>query len=350
MSERVKASELVKSLKPRAPGEIESHLRKSIRDLTRANSHLREKLGDRKELANSIAAAVTSEPALPRCHVSRSSKLKPRVWAVLKLSDWHIGEVVEANETEGFNEFSWAIAQARIYRIAQDFIKWVETQRNAYIIDDCAILGEGDYISGDIHLELQVTNEFPLPVQTAKAGLLLGEVLRIVASHFKQVHVKLVGADNHGRLVRKPQAKQKTSNSMSFLVHTIAQARCDRCSNIDFEIAEGMKLHTEINGAKFLIEHGDTVKGWAGLPFYGFQRSIGKEAARRMNSDLGFHYWSTAHFHTPFFMENRHIGNGSLSGTSEFDHSQGRHSAPCQVAFLVHPEHRIFNIVPFTAV
>jgi hypothetical protein len=66
-----------------------------------------------------------------------------------------------------------------------------------------------------------------------------------------------------------------------------------------------------------------------------------------MINGKGFHYWSTAHFHTPFFLENRHIGNGSLSGTSEFDHSQGRHAKPCQVAFLVHPKHHVFNFIPF---
>jgi hypothetical protein len=40
--------------------------------------------------------------------------------------------------------------------------------------------------------------------------------------------------------------------------------------------------------------------------------------------------------------------NGSLSGTTEFDHSCGRHAAPAQTSFLVHPKYGIFDFVPWT--
>ena len=47
------------------------------------------------------------------------------------------------------------------------------------------------------------------------------------------------------------------------------------------------------------------------------------------------------------FIEGMTIVNGSLSGTSEFDHSCGRHASPCQVAYLMHGKHGLFNLVPF---
>lgn len=330
-----------------SPNKI-AHLKKANANLMSENKKLREALGDREEMVEQVCGAVTALEPFRKFEYARiKSKTTSAVVPVLKLSDWHIGEVVLADETEGFNQFNWDIAQAGVFGIIADFLKWVEIQRSFYPIKECAVFCEGDWVSGDIHDELKATNEFPLPVQTARAGALLGEVFRILSSHFSSVTAHQVGADNHGRLQKKPQAKQKASNNMSFLVHEIANAHASRSGNFKANTAVAMKMVAEVNSLRFLIEHGDTLKGWMGLPFYSFAREIGREATRRMNTDKGFDFLSVAHFHTPCFIEGRTLLNGSLSGTSEFDHACGRTSKPCQVAFLTHPLHGIFNFTPF---
>lgn len=340
--------EKVKERKEMTESDQVVHLRNQIDIKDGEIKKLKERLGEQKEFAEQCSSAIVAVKPFPPFHFTRS-KTKPEVVAVIKLSDWHIGERVNEHETEGFNVYNWSIAQARIFQIVTDFLRWVDTQRQAYVIRSCFVLGEGDYVSGDIHEELRVTNEFPLPEQTAKAGLLLGEVCHRISSHFETLNLKLVGADNHGRLNKKPQAKQKTSNNMSFLVHTLATTYLERCNNIRVETAVGTKLLANIFSYKFLIEHGDNIKAHMGIPYYGFQRLLGKEAARRMNTDKGFHYQSIAHWHVPALIDGRTIVNGSLSGTSEFDHGYGRHAAPCQVGFLV-GRHGMFNIVPFQGV
>ena len=228
------------------------------------------------------------------------------------------------------------------------FIKYSDVQRNAYDIAECRVFGLGDWVSGDIHKELENTNEFPLPEQAVKAGTLLGECVRRLASRFKRVTVEAVGADNHGRIQPKPQAKQKTSNNMSFIVHEIAQQSTRACPNVGWHVAVGAKLLASVSNWRFLLEHGDSIRGNMGIPFYGYARLLGKEAIRRMNTDLGFDFLCTGHFHTPNIIENRSLINGSLSGTSEFDHTNGRHARPSQVAWFVHPKHGIFNWTAFT--
>lgn len=99
---------------------------------------------------------------------------------------------------------------------------------------------------------------------------------------------------------------------------------------------------------KFLISHGDTIKSQLSIPYYGVARLLGREARRRMNTGLGFDFQLIGHFHVPAFVEGQTIINGSLSGTSEFDHSCGRHAGPQQVAFMIHPEHGLFNLTPFS--
>lgn len=322
-------------------------LKRRIKDLEKDNSGLRERISAKDDFYERVAAALASADPFPR-RAGRASSKKSPVSVVLKLSDWHIGEVVKANETEGFNRFNWAIAQERINGIVDGVLRWTENNRALYPIDECLVLCEGDWISGDIHDELMATNEFPVPVQTAKAGTLLGEILLKIAGGFKRVNVVMVGADNHGRLRKKPQAKQKSSNNYSYLVYEIAMHYAGRAKNISYERTDGAKCLVEVNGLKILSEHGDTVRGWSGHPYYGFDRRVGKEAVRRMNTKLGFHTWSIGHFHVAGNMEDgKVIINGSLSGTSEFDHLNGRHAAPSQVAFMVHPRHGIFNFTSF---
>lgn len=329
-----------------ATPELASHFRKANATLAADNNRLRAMLGERQEMAAGVAAAVVAAPPY-KPFVYNSTRKKSASIACLKLSDWHIGEVVSASETEGFGKFNWQIAQELIHSITQDFLKWINTSRASVSIDRLVIFAEGDFISGDIHEELKVTNEFPTPVQTANAGLLLGEVIRALSSHFKSTLVSMVAADNHSRQKKKPQAKEKSLNSFGWLVQVIARQYLAKCARVDFQIAEGMSQVVEVGSYKVLTEHGDTIKGWAGFPYYGFGRRHGREAERRMNTDKGFHFWSLGHFHVPAVINGKWFVNGSLSGTSEFDHGQGREAKPAQVGFLMGP-HGVYNWVPFS--
>lgn len=329
--------------------ELIEWLRYKTQGLEKANADLRLKVGAQKELGVALAAAVKASDPFPRYVYSGPKVEKVSVEPALMLSDWHVGEVIQYDEMEGFNEYSYQIAEDRIFDIIDSFLKWVEVQRKIYHIRNLSVFALGDWVSGNIHQELIATNEFPLPVQTAKAGLLFGEVLCRLGTRFNKVTVHEVGADNHGRLQPKPQAKQKASNSMSFLVHTIANQVTEKQGNIFPNIAAGMKMVVEVANHNFLLEHGDTVKAYMGTPYYGMNRERGREAIKRMGTDKVFHYQGLAHWHVPAFLEGSVIVNGSLSGTSEFDHSQGRYADPAQVAFMVHPKHGMFNYTPFNS-
>jgi len=327
--------------------ELIEWLRFKSKGLEKANADLRLKIGAQKELGAALTAAVKANDPFPRYTYTKPKVSKAPVAPVLMMSDFHVGEIVDKEEVEGFNQYNYQIAEDRIFEIVDSFLKWCDTQRKVYRMDEATVFALGDWVSGNIHQELIATNEFPLPVQTAKAGLLLGEVFCRISSHFDALKVYEVGADNHGRLQPKPQAKQKALNSMSFLVHTIANQYCEKQGNIEVVTAKGIKLVAEVAGSKFLLEHGDTVKAWMGISYYGIQREKGREALKRMGTDKNFDYTAMGHWHVPCFLEGTTLINGSLSGTSEFDHSVGRFALPTQVAFMVHPKHKIFNIVPF---
>lgn len=327
--------------------EREFYLCKKVRDLEAALDKVRIRLGEQREIGAQVAAAIVALEPMKRRRWRRPAKPGSPVIAVLALSDLHIGEITKESETEGFGWYNWKIAQARFGRTVDSFLRWVNVQRFGYRIDGCTLLMMGDYISGDIHRELSVTNEFPVPVQAARAATLLANGAASVAAHFAHVRIIEVGADNHGRLTPKPQFKQKSENNMSYLVQFIVNGTLAKHGNIEIDEATGGKKLVKIAGWPFLVEHGDSVRSWSyPVPWYGIEREEAREARRRMNTDRGFKYHCLGHFHTPSF-HNETIINGSLSGTNEYDHLCGRHSLPAQVAFLVHPEHGVFNFVPF---
>ena len=69
------------------------------------------------------------------------------------------------------------------------------------------------------------------------------------------------------------------------------------------------------------------------IPYYGFDRKVGKEAAKRMLKKIArFDRMITGHYHAPLQHPLYWIG-GSLQGTDAYDHSQGRYADPIQSAW-----------------
>ncbi len=336
-------------------------LRKENQRLARQIEKLKDAEGFREEVLVTIREAVEALEPLPLIPYKRPPKSSAEIAAVIKKSDWHIGARISAAETEGFGEFNWDIAQLRVRYITDKFIASIQANRQIHDIRKLYIFGEGDWVSGDIHEELVRTNEFPLPVQAVNAGNLLAEAVGVLAPHFEEVHLIEVSPDNHGRLERKPQFKQKAQNNMSFVTYSMANALLREHRNVFPYLAPGIKHVQKVNGVNFLIEHGDTVRAWMGIPAYGMERERGREAAKRMQAmmdtvrgfenyqkDIGFDYMSCGHWHVPGVVSGNILINGSLTGTDEFDHGCGRHAPPAQVSFLVHSKHKIFNWTPWT--
>lgn len=345
----MKIKDVVEANRKPTVDEQVAHLRAKSLEQEREIYRLSVAVGSQREIKRALIEAVTACGPFKRVPWKTPPNPGKPVIPVLKLSDWHIGEVINPAETEGFGRYNWETAQRRIFGITTDFLRWVEMMRTCYRIDECHIFREGDLTSGNIHHELEVTNEFPAPVATAKAGFLLGEVVSRIAPHFAKVIVEGVDADNHGRLNAKPQAKQKAENNWCYLAAVIAAESLKAHKNVDFRFTPGMKCLADVGGQKFLIEHGDTVKSWMGIPYYGLERERAREATRRMNTDRTFDYMSISHWHVPSWGSDNIICNGSLTGTTEFDHSCGRHAHPAQVSFLVHPEKGVFNFMRWRA-
>lgn len=308
----------------------------------------RKQRGGFRELIESLKTAVVAADRWDRVEYDPGDRKKSPVSMVVKVSDWQIGEVVSAEETERFGEFNWKIAQDRVFYLANRLIESANMYRAAgFPLDELVILSEADLVSGNIHYELEVTNEFPVTVATANAGLLLGEFTSRLAANFKTISLYEVSADNHGRLTKKNQAKQGGLNNYAYLAHVICNQYLAKHSNVRPTMFPGTKGIAVVQGKSILTGHGHHIMGQMGIPYYGMERDRAREAVKRMQTEAKFDYISIGHWHVPAVVSNSIFVNGSLPGTTEFDHLQGRHAGPAQVSFLMHPKHGYFGWTPW---
>lgn len=265
------------------------------------------------------------------------------------ICDSHYGAVQRKSEVEGFGEYSPELCESRSMEFIRRGINWVNVHRTAYQVDTAYVLVTGDLISGDIHLELQVTNAFPAPVQTVGAARILAQQVSDLSRHFKKVVVHFITEDNHARLTKKPQAKEAGLNSFNYLVGEMAKMMLKSHRNVDFNIYPQYEAVVTVEGRRYLLMHGHGVSGWMGFPYYGIERKVSKEAFKRMNGpdSTKFHRVIMGHWHAPMAHPMFWIG-GSVSGTDAYDHKNGRHAEPSQAAWFIHPKRGEFDRTDFT--
>lgn len=308
--------------------------------LNKSVKKLLEERGREQAFFDDLKSAITPSTPFGSQPIAVVKETDSEFAMVSLISDWHIGEVISKQETEGFGSFNYAIAARRAFQLAEKIIGSAQMYRKSgHPVNELHVFSLGDMVSGDIHYELQTTNEWPVPIAIVKAAELFAEFIRRLAPHFKKIIVWEVSSDNHGRLTKKNQWKQGAKNNYTRTVHEIANGRLVEHKNVEIVVAEGPSLLCNVQGVKFLVSHGHQIKSQMGIPFYGFLRMKAKEAIRRMAKGA-FDYIAIGHFHVPGFVEEILV-NGCLSGTSEFDHALGRQSKPSQVTFMVNPKKKI---------
>jgi len=154
--------------------------------------------------------------------------------------------------------------------------------------------------------------------------------------------MEMLGADNHGRLRKKPQAKEAARNSYNYLVYEIAATALQNYKNIRTRLHLPLKAQFDIERRSVLAEHGNNTRAWMGIPHYGIERAEGREARKRLKRGRPFTLHLCGHWHV-----GAHIGdliiNGSLCGSTEYDAGAGRFAVPSQTSFLMHRRHGPFS-------
>lgn len=325
------------------PDQEVEYLRAQVAALERKLKQERDSTGEARVNALALTEAIEAAEPVKMVYKPPKDKASAPITCVLHLTDLHNGEVTNKDEVDGFGEFSPEIFTSRLMDLGQRIIKFVSVQRSGYHIPNLHILGTGDYVSGDIHEELKVTNAYPAPVQAVRAGYDLGALVAMLAPHFENITTDWITSDNHGRMTRKNQAAEGGQNNWGYVVAHVIKQHVSQLEHVGVNIHAKPSALIPIGCERYLCFHGHEIKGWAGLPYYGFDRRAAMEAVKRMNvPDASFTKMVFGHFHTAVSTLLYNSG-GSLSGTNAFDHSCGRHAKAHQTSWLVHPDHGEFS-------
>jgi hypothetical protein len=143
-------------------------------------------------------------------------------------------------------------------------------------------------------------------------------------------------------MTKKNQSSEGGENNWSYIVAHLIKQGVSLLPNVSVNIHAKATALVQVHKEKYLTFHGHQIKGWAGIPYYGFERRVAMEATKRLGIEgAEFTKLVFGHFHVSGNLPSWNSG-GSLSGTNAFDHGCGRHSSPHQTSWLVDAEHGEF--------
>jgi hypothetical protein len=283
-------------------------------------------------------AKYTPRP-LPK---SKATKTKHEF--VLDWSDLHAGEVVSLEETGGLNEYNWEIMLQRQDRLREALFSYQANR--PYPVRKLYIFALGDMLSGNIHEELEATNEIPLAEATVQLGIDGADWIESLTEEFEQIEVHGV-VGNHPRAHKKPWAKQGFDNADWTAYHIMSQI-LKRNKRITFDIPKANQHRVMVAGRwANLLWHGDGVRSsMPGIPWGGVSRRVNALRAQYAAANMPIDYFHNGHFHMANAVEQgRIIVNGSVKGVDEYSlKAFGGGQPPVQCLSTFHPERGLTDV------
>lgn len=195
---------------------------------------------------------------------------KPEEW-ILLISDVQLGQKLGKEETGGLGEYNYSIFKKRIAFLLDSMKHVVSYHVNPP--NTLKIFFLGDIIEGSTIFKGQQRQIDLNTIDQVTQGM----------EHFSQFvyelarifpEVKCYGVPgNHGRIGDKGEGA--LMDNLDILTYRWIQDRIiqSKVKNVSFDISKSWYQLVYVNGWVFLLEHGDSFKGWGGIPFYGAQRA-----------------------------------------------------------------------------
>lgn len=265
----------------------------------------------------------------------------------LFLSDLHWGEVVHPRQINYVNQYNLAIAKQRMQYTVDTAVHLLRILDKGMDYPGIVVPLGGDMISGNIHDELQATNELnTMPTVLDLYGVLIG-VINQLADTFGKVYLPCVSG-NHGRDTKKIWSKDRNHTSFDWLLYQFLAKHFANDKRIQFAIPDGSDASYQVYGTRYLLTHGDQFRGGDGIigPLGPLTRGNQKKLARNTAIDMAYDVMICGHWHQYIHLE-RLIVNGSMKGYDEYAY-QGNFGfePPRQGLWLTHPRFGITYRMP----
>jgi hypothetical protein len=293
-------------------------------------------------LVEAVRECVTALPAVKVCPPLFTGRAtRTPMTQVTQCADWHFGEKVDPEQVMGLNAYDPEIAARRVFQFEKHVLTGLDIIGRAHPIPRLRILFLGDMVSGAIHQELAESNAFNLYEQWAGVCLLMAQFILRLAPHYEEVVVEGVPG-NHGRTTQKPASKNRYVN-WDYLAYQTVSLMVANQPNVRCNFPSSIFTLTDIEGHSTLLYHGDAIKSWAGIPFYGVSRMMAKLTELLQSVGKTFEYAALGHFHTDADMPRaggKVMLTPSLIGGNEYSiGTLFTSDQSSQGMYFMHPEH-----------
>ena len=265
--------------------------------------------------------------------------------AVLLLSDTHVGQVVDADQTLGFGGYSIEIFLQRLKRLEQAVYSILHDHVTTPV-EELVVPMLGDMLHGNLSHAVEAGQKHTLFEQHFVAAHALAQFLRNVAALVPKVRIyTTVGNHTRWGTQRKMPTDNRYSNLDQF-TYALIQSLTRDVKGIQWRLDKQPYAMFQVQGYQFYCGHGDNLRGGdkaLGIPSHSIGRGMASTMGLRAKAGQPLvNYYCFGHLHKPIQIPHtlgEVIVNGGFPGVDGYGLAEGFQAYwPSQKFFLVHPK------------
>lgn len=275
-----------------------------VRDLKATVTRLQRALDKERDRTEAISKAVSEAIQdglagleLPDFTPPQADRRKGGETAIMVVSDWQLGKKTPT--------YSSQVCEDRVRQYATRVGEVVEIQRLDHPVKRCAIFALGDMVEGELIFpgQAHLIDASLYQQVTIDGPRIMGGLVKWASDNFEEVDVYCVPG-NHGYLGGRARKDYHPESNADRMLYTIVEQVTANLENVTWHVSLDWWAVADLGErSRFLLLHGDQVRGYAGLPWYGYLKKVlGWASLSRIWPDMDFDHMVSGHFHTPTTM------------------------------------------------
>jgi hypothetical protein len=312
--------------------------------LKKERAELEKRLATREEFYDRMREIAKVPVDIPKLKVARQEPTKPTESAIVSFYDQQFGQLVRSFDVpNGKGNFGVRVFDDRLDRFVEGVTGILQARAAFYRLEELWIVFGGDQVEGDDifggqawQLDLDpIEQTYQLQTKNAAA---VSRIIQFAKERLGIPKVGIVAVDgNHGKVGGKKKGATPATYSWDHLHHLLVRDRLEG-HPIDLFAIEHDSVFFKCAGHEFQAIHGDEIKGWGGLPFYGLTRFDGRSI--RHHNRI-YRYLLMGHHHQQAEIPNgsgEHFVMGDWVGGNNLSRAMTAGSRPQQKVLFVSPK------------